>query len=155
MLWLGDPRVLPGEGWELSPGLAYAVSENGLPDATGLWPGSAPGAATALGHAVGLARDHATVRLGRLLAPYAVRYVVVVDTLGPSIPGLQSPISHPAPADLVGALASQVDLRQIISQGGFDVFVDQYRPAPAGHAPRRRRVSRPRCRRRAPAAVAR
>ncbi len=125
VLWLGDPRVLPGEGWELSPGLAYTVSENGLPDATGLWPGSAPGAATALGHAVGLARDHATVRLGRLLAPYAVRYVVVVDTLGPSIPGLQSPISHPAPPDLVGALASQVDLRQIISQGGFDVFLDQ------------------------------
>ena len=40
---------------------------------------------------VRLARSHATVRLGRLLAPYAVRYVVVVDTLAPSIPGLQTP----------------------------------------------------------------
>jgi hypothetical protein len=124
VLWLGDPRVLPGNGWELSPGLAYTVSEDGLPDVTGLWPGSSPGKATAIGNGIRLARDHATVRLGRLLAPYAVRYVVVVDTLAPAIPGLQTPISHPAPGDVVGALASQIDMRQVISQGGFDVFQD-------------------------------
>jgi len=124
VLWIGDPRVLPGNGWELSPGLAYTVSENGLPDITGLWPGSSPGKAAEIGNGIRLARSHATVRLGRLLAPYAVRYVVVVDTLAPSIPGLQTPISHPVPGDLLGALSSQIDLRQIISQGGFDVFVD-------------------------------
>ena len=124
VLWLGDPRVLPGNGWELTPGLAYSVSENGLPDITGLWPGASPGKAAAIGHGIRLARSHATVRLGRLLAPYAVRYVVVVDSLAPSIPGLQTPISHPAPGDLLGALSSQIDLRQIISQGGFDVFLD-------------------------------
>ena len=71
VLWLGDPRVLPGNGWELSPGLAYVVSENGLPDITGLWPGSSPGQAAAIGTGIRLARSHATVRLGRLLAPYA------------------------------------------------------------------------------------
>ena len=124
VLWLGDPRVLPGNGWELSPGLAYVVSENGLPDITGLWPGSSPGSAAAIGDGVRLARSHDTVRLGRLLAPYGVRYVVVVDTLAPSIPGLQTPISDPPPADLLGALSAQIDLRQVISQGGFDVFVD-------------------------------
>jgi hypothetical protein len=122
VLWLGDPRVLPGNGWELSSGLAYTVSENGLPDLTGLWPGSSPGKASAIGDGVRLARNHGTVRLGRLLAPYAVRYIVVVDSLAPSIPGLQTPISRPAPGDLVGALAAQIDLRQVISQGGFDVF---------------------------------
>jgi len=124
VLWLGDPRVLPGNGWGLAPGLAYTLSEDGLPDLTGLWPGSSPGTAAAVGDGIRLARRHGTVRLGRLLAPYAVRYVVVVDTLAPSIPGLQAPISHPAPADLVTALASQVDLREVISQGGFDVFED-------------------------------
>jgi GT2 family glycosyltransferase len=124
VLWLGDPRVLPGNGWELAPGLAYTVSEDGLPDVTGLWPGSAPGKAAAIGDGIRLARNHATVRLGRLLAPYGVRYVVVLNTLAPSIPGLQSPSSYPAPGDLLGALSSQIDLRQIISQGGFDVFVD-------------------------------
>jgi hypothetical protein len=124
VLWLGDPRVLPGNGWALSPGLAYTVSEDGLPDITGLWPGSSPGRAAAMATGIRLARDHSTVRLGRLLAPYAVRYVVVVDTLAPSIPGLQTPISRPAPGDVVGALASQIDMRQVISQGGFDVFQD-------------------------------
>ena len=124
VLWIGDPRVLPGGGWELSPGLAYSLSENGLPDATSLWAGSDPGPAAAVADDVALARAGTTVRLGRLLAPYAVRYVVVIDTLAPSIPGLQSPAAHPPPTDLVPALASQLDLRQVISQGGFDVFVD-------------------------------
>ena len=124
VLWLADPRVLPGDGWELSRGLAFSLSENGLPDTTALWAGSSPGKATAIGSGVQLARRHATVRLGRLLAPYAVRYVVVVDTLAPSIPGLQTPVAHPPPPDLLPALSAQMDLRQVISQGGFDVFVD-------------------------------
>ena len=65
------------------------------------------------------------MRLGQLLAPYAVRYVVVVDNLAPSIPGFQSPLGTAAPpADLEPALISQLDLRQIIGQGGFEVFVD-------------------------------
>jgi hypothetical protein len=124
VLWLGDPRVLPGNGWQLSPGLAYAVSENGLPDVTALWPGPSPGAAAALGDGIRLARRHGTVRLGQLLAPYAVRYVVVVDSFGPSIPGLQTPSTDAPPADLVSALGSQIDLRMVISQGGFDVFAN-------------------------------
>ncbi len=124
VLWLGDPRVLPGNGWELTPGLAYTVSEDGLPDITGDWPGASPGRAGRIGNGIRLARAHATVRLGQLLAPYAVRYVVVVNTLAPSIPGLQNPLTYPAPGDLLGALSAQIDLRQIISQGGFDVFID-------------------------------
>ena len=138
VLWLGDPRVLPGTGWQLSPGLSYVVSENGLPDTTALWPGSAPGPAAAIGRAVTLAEHHGTVRLGRILAPYAVRYVVVVQTLAPSIPGFQSPSGFEPPAGLGPALLGQVDLHELISQGGFDVFVDAasvpvraVRPAPA------------------------
>jgi hypothetical protein len=124
VLWLGDPRVLPGGGWQLAPGLAYSVSENGLGDATEIWSGSSPGAAAAIGRQVGLARRGSTVRLGGLLAPYAIRYVVVVDNLAPSIPGFQSPVGYAPPPDLNTALLSQLDLRQIIGQGGFEVFVD-------------------------------
>ena len=43
--------------------------------------------------------------------------VVVVDTLAPSIPGLQTPPSHPAPGDLLDALSAQ-DLT-----GSFEVVV--------------------------------
>ncbi|HXQ75609.1 MAG TPA: glycosyltransferase family 2 protein [Acidimicrobiales bacterium] len=124
VLWLGDPRVLPGGGWQLAPGLAYSISENGLGDATEIWSGSSPGAAAAVGDAVDVARRGGTVRLGQLLAPYAVRYVVVVDNLAPSIPGYQSPLAAGPPADLDPALLSQLDLRQIIGQGGFEVFID-------------------------------
>ncbi|MGH9019236.1 MAG: hypothetical protein ACRDY1_15910, partial [Acidimicrobiales bacterium] len=124
VLWLGDPRVLPGGGWSLDPGLAYSVSENGLGDASTVWSGSSPGAAARVGDLVELARRGSTVRLGQLLAPYAIRYVVVVDTLAPSIAGFQSPLGYAPPADLTPALLSQLDLRQIIGQGGFEVFVD-------------------------------
>ena len=127
VLWLGDPRVLPGNGWELAPGLAYTVSENGLPDMTGLWPGSSPGKAAAIGNGIRLARSHATVRLGRLLAPYAVRYVVVVDTLAPVDPrapdarcrirppvtslGALSSADRPPPGDLPGRVRRVSSIR--------------------------------------------
>ncbi len=124
VLWLGDPRVLPGGGWQLAPGLAYSISEDGLGDATEIWSGSSPGAAAAIGEDVEVARRGATVRLGTLLAPYAIRYVVVVDNLAPSIPGFQSPLAAEPPPDLNTALLSQLDLRQIIGQGGFEVFTD-------------------------------
>lgn len=124
VLWLADPRVLPGGGWQLAPGLAYSVSEDGLGDATEMWSGSAPGAATRIGDGVRLAQQGSTVQLGRLLAPYAVRYVVVVDSLAPSIPGFQAPAVEEPPPDLEPALRSQLDLQQIISEGGIEVFVD-------------------------------
>jgi hypothetical protein len=124
VLWLGDPRVLPGGGWQVTPGLSYSISEDGLGDSTQIWSGSSPGAAAAVGDAVRLARAGSTVRLGGLLAPYAIRYVVVVDALAPSIPGFQSPPQYLPPSDVEPALLSQLDLRQIIGQGGFEVFVD-------------------------------
>jgi hypothetical protein len=64
------------------------------------------------------------VRLGQLLAPYAVRYVVVVGSLAPSIPGFQEPLAYRPPPDLRPALLAQLDLRQIIGQGGFEVYID-------------------------------
>ncbi len=123
VLWLGDPRVLPGSGWTLSRGLSYELSV-GLPDATSVWPGVPPRSATAVAADVALARSHSTARLGKLLAPYGVRYVVVVSSLAPVVPGLQEPVSFPPPAGLVSALRSQGDLRQVTGEGGYEVFVN-------------------------------
>lgn len=124
VLWLGDPRALPGAGWQALPGLAYTLSEDGMPDTTGLWPSASPGAAGAIGDAVRAAANGSTVRLGALLAPFGVRYVVLVDSIAPTIPGSQTPIAYPPPAPVEPGLLAQFDLRQVISQGGFDVFVD-------------------------------
>lgn len=105
VLWLGDPRALPTGGWSMSPGLAYATSESGVADA------------------VQLARKGRTTELGQLLAPAAVRYVVVVDTVAPVIDGMQRPQAFPAPADLVVALMDQGDLLPVPSSGsGYTVF---------------------------------
>ena len=49
------------------------------------------------GDRVEQARQGSTVRLGGLLAPYAIRYVVVVDNLAPSIPGFQTPLDFEPP----------------------------------------------------------
>ncbi len=124
VLWLGDPAVVPGAAWKLSSGLSYELSENGLPDATSLWPGSHPGPAAAVGSAIELASSARTVRLGQLLAPYAVRYVVVVSTLAPANVGTRTTLNRPPPPDLLAGLNSQIDLRQVISESGFEVYVD-------------------------------
>ncbi|HUO47194.1 MAG TPA: hypothetical protein VMU09_00035, partial [Acidimicrobiales bacterium] len=124
VLWLGDPRALPGTGWQVTEGLSYTLAADGPPDTTGVWPSASPQAAAAVGHVVGAAVSGSTVRLGSLLAPYAVRYVVLVDSIAPAIPGLQAPIAYPPPATAAAGLAAQLDLRHVLSEGGFDVYVD-------------------------------
>ncbi|MHB8681174.1 MAG: glycosyltransferase, partial [Acidimicrobiales bacterium] len=124
VLWLADPRILPGNGWRESTGLAYALSEGGLPDLTGVWPSSDPGPARAVGDALSLALSHRTVQLGTLLAPYAVRYIVVVGALAPVIPGFQAPVEYPAPPGALAGLEAQPELSEVLAQGGFSVFVD-------------------------------
>jgi GT2 family glycosyltransferase len=124
VLWLGDPRVIPGGSWPIQPGLSYGVSEDGLPGVTGLWPGSSSGQAPVLAADVGLARGDQTVRLGRLLARNGVRYVVVAESLTPAVPGYDSPVVSDPPADLLVALQRQTDLRHVIGQGGYDVYAN-------------------------------
>ena len=122
VLWLGDPRSLNQGGWNAGDGLAYATSENGSPDARWLWNGTAPGPAARLGSAVDLARNDRTDRLGSLLAPAAVRYVVVLDAIAPEIAGEQSPTAYPVPADLMPALGRQLDLQPVLSGTGITVY---------------------------------
>jgi GT2 family glycosyltransferase len=122
VLWLGDPRTLPIGGWSAGRGLAYATSEDGLPTARDLFAPASPGPAASLAAALSLARANDTVHLGRLLAPAAVRFVVVLDTISPSIPGVQSSTAYPPPPGLIGELDAQIDLRQIPGGEGFTVF---------------------------------
>jgi hypothetical protein len=126
VLWLGDPRALPIGGWTASPGLAYATSENGTPNALDLWAPAGSGPTSTLAQAVTLAEDGDTVHLGRLLAPAGVRYVVVVEATAPDVPGVQSPPTYPASPTLIQALADQRDLAPVGggSQSGFYVYLD-------------------------------
>ena len=86
VLWVGDPEALPLDGWALEgeQGVAYATSRNGPPDVSDLWPGPSSDATRALGDALRVARRGGTARLGRLLAPMGVRFIVVPKQLSTS-----------------------------------------------------------------------
>ena len=124
VLWLGDPAALPLGGWSAGRGLSYATTESGPPDAQFLYAPADPGPAAQLADAVALAREGKTVHLGRLLAPAAIRYVVVIQTLAPAVVVVQSAASYPVPADLLPALDQQADLDQIPGGEGFVVFTN-------------------------------
>ncbi len=120
VLWLGNPKALPMGSWSMGPGLAFATSENGPPDATSLLQPGGQGPARLLASDVGFASADLTSRLGHLLAPLAVRYIVVPSQLAPD-PGAPS---LPPPASLVNVLGAQSDLLQLPSNPSLLVFAN-------------------------------
>jgi hypothetical protein len=119
VLWLGDPAALPLTGWRLADGLAYATSRGGHPDAAGLWPAASPGSADRVADAVAAARGSGTTALGHLLAPAAVRYVVVPLRAAPS---RATDRRLPPPPDLPFALDAQIDLKKLQGDSALLVY---------------------------------
>ncbi len=119
VLWLGDPDALPLGAWRMGEGLSYATSRGGPPDSSVAWAGGSPGHAEGLADAVTAARARGTTRLGRLLAPAAVRYVVVPERAAPM--QAETPLLPP-PADLPATLDAQVDLKQLKTDGALRVY---------------------------------
>jgi GT2 family glycosyltransferase len=115
--WLGDPAVLPLAGWKLDDGIAYASTDQGLPTVENRWPGSSTGATSLLGEAFHLAEQRETSRLGRLLAPMGVRYIVVQTAAAPEDDSPQSP----TPA-IDRSLAEQLDLQQVLADPQVQVY---------------------------------
>ncbi len=124
VLWLGDPRSLNQGSWSAGDGLAYATSEDGAPDAAWLWNAASPGPASQLASAVDQARQGRTDRLGAMLAPAGVRYVVAVTAIAPVIPQVQNPAQYPLPADLPTALQRQLDLQPVLTETGITVYAN-------------------------------
>jgi len=117
VLWIGEPEALPVAGWKFDDRLAYATSEHLRPGVQDLWAGSPRGATRRLTEALETATDRGSTRLGRLIGPMGVRYVVV--PLARADDGGR----RPPPAELSGVLAEQLDLEQI----EFDPGVVLYR----------------------------
>ena len=116
VLWLGDPDLMPLAGWHLRDGVAYASTDAGLPTVEDRWAGTSAKPTGLMGEALGLAARRETSRLGRLLAPMGVRYVIVVEAAAPDEP------IHPAPADLVRTLGEQLDLEQVPVDATLHVY---------------------------------
>lgn len=107
ILWVGDPRVLPVASWEYSPGIGYALTDDDPITIAERWPGRPSVAERAVAEALHRIADGDTLRGGRLLAPFAIRYVVV-----PVADGFNGTLDDPVlpPAGLVEVLDDQLDL---------------------------------------------
>ncbi len=122
VLWLGDPSALPLGSWELTDGLAYGTTDGGSPRLQDLVVGSDEGSTGLLADVVDLARTGQTARLGRLLAPMGIRYVVVAQRLAPAPFATES---RPAPRGFVATLDAQLDLEPLDVPAGLTVYRNQ------------------------------
>ncbi len=119
VLWVGDPEVLPVDGWRIAPGIAYGTSRGGIPSLADRWAPTTPGASGVLGAALTIALNGRTTRLGHLLGPMAVRYVVVPNRVAPKSAGRSA---LPPARDIAGAMAEQIDFRQLDATDDLAVF---------------------------------
>lgn len=83
VLWIGDAHVLGAASIPTENDLAWSTSLDGAPDIRALWGGLDTGATAALGDAVDAGIGGRTSRLGRELAEFGVRYIVVTDQQAP------------------------------------------------------------------------
>jgi hypothetical protein len=109
VVWIGDPGVLPLDAVVSHAGVHYAVTDGGSPEVWGRWSAGPVGATDGIGEMLDLARGGQTVRLGRLLAPYGVDLVVVLDRLAPAPYG--GPTVDPG-VGVLRSLTQQLDLKR-------------------------------------------
>ncbi len=120
VLWVGDPEVLPATGWRYDDDLAYATTDRGAPTVLDTFNSEPPGATPLLEDVLRLAEDRRTNRLGHLLAPMGVRYLVVPTQLAPT--STRSEDLRPVPDHFADALDQQLDLEQVPVQDGLIVY---------------------------------
>lgn len=110
-LWIGDADVLPVSGWMIGDSdLAAGVSKGLNPTLSDRYrTNGGPGAAM-LTETIAAAVDGQTSRLGRVLGPMGIRYVIVVDRAGP-VPYVRGHVTMPT--QVIDALQSQLDMVQI------------------------------------------
>ncbi|MGD0082258.1 MAG: glycosyltransferase [Acidimicrobiales bacterium] len=124
VLWIGNPRALPGTSFQAGPGLAGFVTTSGLPSLSTVWPVADRGPAVQVSADVVAAEAGTTLQLGTLLAPAGIRYLVVPTAAAPVLTGEQTPPASLPPRGLVLALEDQVDLRQLPEEDGVLVWAN-------------------------------
>ncbi len=110
VLWIGHDDVLSAGGRAFEAGLTVAVTPEpvvGFPDR---WGGTPEPADELLAEALGLAIEGGTSRLGRLLAPFAIGEIIVLEQ---SAPAPAVGVAEPVPDGLLAALTEQLDLAQL------------------------------------------
>ena len=120
VLWIGAPDLLPAASWRYSDDVAYATTDRGSPTVLDRFNGPAPGETDLLADALHLAEDRRTNRVGHLLGPMGVRYLVLPSQLSPNS-GADTAVKA-LPVSLTDTLAQQLDLQEIPVRDGLIVY---------------------------------
>ena len=118
-LWVGAPDALPLAARPLDPGIGLAASYDGEPGLGDLWITGRQGALPVVAADLRLVEDRLTTKVGHLLAPAAVRYIVVPNHNAPSGSGA-APVS--TPASLLAGLPLQTDLQLVNADPNYTVY---------------------------------
>jgi GT2 family glycosyltransferase len=118
-LYLGDPRVIPVAPLRYADGVAYALVDDGPLGVTDAWVNAPDVQGRLISAALDAVAQRDTGRVGRVLAPLAIRYIVL-----PVHDGVASTSADPIdlPVGLVDALEDQLDLRRAYSPRDIIVF---------------------------------
>ena len=123
VLWLGDQAVLPLKGWEVgNEGLHVGTSVRGHPDIRHQWLGAKNDGHRQLLDAVEIGLSGNTTRMGRLLAPFGIRYVAVVER---STPSFSAGLDRPIEQRTLQAIDSQLDLRPLATDPSVKVLINE------------------------------
>lgn len=119
IVFVGDPRVLQLPSTEINEEISYAVADDGELTIRDRWRSAQSPMTASLHRTMDAIIRKTTSRAGRLLAPLAVRYVVV-----PLIDGGVSSYGHPlpVPTGLTEALSAQLDFRRVYSASDLMIF---------------------------------
>ncbi len=107
ILWIGDPAAMPVAAWTYQPGVGYAITDDGPLYLEERYSGTPTSVEQEVAAAMRQMSGGFTLRGGRLLAQYGIRYIVV-----PLADGFNGTISAPLPAPngLTDVLDDQLDL---------------------------------------------
>jgi hypothetical protein len=118
VLWVGDPQLVPAGGFHYDDRLTVATTE-GLPTVEGRWAAADRESSDLPADALRLALERRTSRLGALLAPMAVQFIVVPVR---NTPSAYAGADRPPPATLLAALAEQLDLALVETDVSLVVY---------------------------------
>jgi hypothetical protein len=112
VLWIGDPRLMPVAGWEYQEGLAYAIADDGPLFVDNAFTNGPTAADLEVREVLGAVARQETLRGGRLLAPFGIRYVVV-PLADDAVSDKSSPL--PVADGLSSSLEDQLDLSRALA----------------------------------------
>jgi hypothetical protein len=118
VLYIGNRLTLPLPSQRLTNDVFFVVADDGELTFSDRWINASP-LHDSVRDAMLAVVNRETVRSGRLLAPLAVRYIVV-----PIVDGAESTVSRPlpAPSELQRALATQLDFRRVYQASDLVIY---------------------------------